>query len=236
MDVAPGEAAFLSTINPFQPTRVQVHYHGESSQDDPTSYEFVILCSKDNKFEEKTHDFGSLRITVGRSLTKSTRPTIWIRAENAVRVLNLSSSDLVVRMYEACENPRSFLQITAGQERSMCYPTSGKAAIFTIGLSPENQRDDSISLGEDIVWSPSILLSLMGDTKSFIVPTREKCDTSIVPAFSISLENNDGAIKLFIRPLVVVLNATVSLSSTLVSYHSRATQTHAIVVICRMHV
>lgn len=217
LDIVPGEAAFLSAINPFQPTRIQVHHQGKSINEDPASYEFVLLCSKDNKFEETTHDFGSLRITVGRSLAKSTRPTIWIRAENAVRVFNLSSSDLFVKMNESGGNPMSVLRANAGQERSMCYPTSGKDAIFTVGLSSKMPPNDSIASDEDIDWSPKISLSLMGDTKSFILTKREKCDTNIVPAYSISLENIDGTIRLFIRPLVVVLNATVRYSTTLAS-------------------
>lgn len=216
MNIAPGEAAFLSAINPFQPTRIQVHHRGNASNDDPTSYEFVLLCSKDNTFEEKTHDFGSLRITVGRSLAKSTGPTIWIRAENAVRVFNLSSSDLFIRMNESGGNPRSIIRANAGQERSMCYPTSGKDAIFAVGFSPKILTDENLASNEDIDWSPEIPLSLMGDTKSFTIMKRATCDPSIVPAYSILLENTDGTIRLFIRPLVVVLNAMVSHSTSLI--------------------
>lgn len=131
-------------------------------------------------------------------------PSVRIMVERYLTVHNVTPLTLAVKVKNPEEKSEAQDAIpSCGVVALGC--TLGDKVLVSIGM----EADAALGVNATGRWSPGRTLATAGDSKVFVLPSRESGAKSLASTFAVTLTNTNGRIKVTIRPHIVVTNATV---------------------------
>lgn len=204
------EELFVSAINPFERSEVEVHVQGTKEE----KFSFSLLCSHDSR-SDQLFDFGAMRVRVlmaSQAIQGNRSPFIRICAERGAVVHNLTDLAMDLRVSCPVTKQESGISVNPSEEQQVGISSKEKFVVIVVGVRPSSLLSAITSDDAPVIrWSSQVRLLTEGDAKPCIIPFQQAGASSLAGSYVIELKKDEETIRISICPQVVVLNSTVSM-------------------------
>ncbi|TDH72554.1 hypothetical protein CCR75_003671 [Bremia lactucae] len=194
----------VSTINPFESIIVILNCEQDPSDTSksPEAHQFLLQCCSVDDRKDQVFDFEDCKVVANFHSDRG--PVIQIRIERILSIANMTPSDLNVKVGSSFKHQDGALEVIfSGVEKSIGFAAISNCLVIAIAIT-----EAPSSVIDQLSWSPDVLLDVKGDIKPTIIPSSQAKLRNLASAYCIELVNSGGYLKVIIRPLVVVINAT----------------------------